>query len=146
MVESDATVVDVVKRTHNVKSFRLQVKEKAPFDAGQYLMVTVKVPEAVSKPLSISSSPTEKEYIEFTKKITGSEYSQALDRIKPGDVITVRYPFGKFTYKDNYPKLAFLSGGIGITPVPTRTLRLQTNGQWRTAPDPRHRLGATPRR
>ena len=68
--------------------------------------------------LSISNSPTEPGYIEFTKKITGSDFSCTLDKLKEGDIVKLQYPFGKFTLEDNpAEKIAFLSGGIGITPI-----------------------------
>jgi hypothetical protein len=35
-----------------------------------------------TKPFSISNSPTENKYIEFTKRITSSEYSKTLNNIK----------------------------------------------------------------
>jgi ferredoxin-NADP reductase len=41
-----------------------------------------------------------------------------LDKIKEGDTVKVQYPFGKFTLQGNpAKKIAFLSGGIGITPI-----------------------------
>ncbi|MEJ2744461.1 MAG: hypothetical protein P8123_02065 [bacterium] len=37
--------------------------------------------------------------------------------MKPGDAVTIKYPFGVFTLENATPKVAFLSGGIGITPI-----------------------------
>jgi glycine betaine catabolism B len=41
----------------------------------------------------------------------------ALDKAKPGDTINIQYPLGNFTLRDGFDKIAFLSGGIGITPI-----------------------------
>ena len=37
--------------------------------------------------------------------------------MKTGDTVIIKYPFGNFVIQDNYSKIAFLSGGIGITPI-----------------------------
>jgi ferredoxin-NADP reductase len=115
----EVKIKEIIQRTYNVKSFRLEVGDNIDFIAGQFLHVTLKIGESymADRYLSISSSPTEKGYIEFTKKITQSDFSRALDNLKSGDSVTVEYPFGNFTLKDEHAKITFLSGGIGITPI-----------------------------
>ncbi|MDD5085584.1 MAG: FAD-binding oxidoreductase [Candidatus Omnitrophica bacterium] len=115
--ELELKVKEIIPRTHNVKSFRLEVKKDVAFKAGQYMIVSLKAGKEWTRPLSISSSPTEKGYIEFTKKLTGSDFSKRLNELRPGDKLSARYPFGKFTLEGAPPKIAFLSGGIGITPI-----------------------------
>ncbi|MBN1870902.1 MAG: FAD-dependent oxidoreductase [Candidatus Omnitrophica bacterium] len=114
----DTNILKVIQRTHNVKSFRCEPKARVDFTAGQFMKVTLKVnQENQSKYFSISNSPTEKGYYEFTKKITESDFSKALDRLKAGDPLTLDLPKGSFTLKEEDKKAAFLSGGIGITPL-----------------------------
>lgn len=116
--EIELKIKDVIQRTYNVKSIRLEVSDDKAFKPGQYLIVKIRSDgKDLVKALSISSSPTEKGYIEFTKKLTQSKFSNALDKLKKGDLARVRYPLGAFTFEGEYPKLAFLSGGIGITPI-----------------------------
>lgn len=115
--ESEAKINEIIPRTYNVKSFRLELNDKIDFRAGQFLSITLKTEPKLEKYLSISSSPTEKGYIEFTKKITESEFSKILNNLKVGDYVKVKYPFGQFTLKDEYTKVAFIAGGIGITPI-----------------------------
>lgn len=117
MNKLEAKIKEIIARTYNVKSFQLRIDNDIEFKAGQFLFVTVKADKELTKPLSISSSPTEKGYIEFTKKITESEFSKALDSLKPGNMVKIKYPYGNFTFGGEYPKIAFLSGGIGITPI-----------------------------
>lgn len=115
-------VKEIIERAPNVKSVRLDIKGEEAFSAGQWMFVTVQAAgQEIRKPLSISNSPTEKGYLEFTKKITGSDFSKAINNLKVKDPVKVKYPFGNFTYEDKYPKIAFLSGGIGITPVRSLT-------------------------
>lgn len=118
MIQFDTEVIDVIRRTHNVKSFRFKRTKEADFKAGQFFFVTIEVNgEERTKHFSFSSSPTESKYIEFTKKITGSDYSKALDMIKVGDWARIKMPKGSFTFDGEYERIAFLSGGIGITPI-----------------------------
>jgi len=115
--ELEVKIKEIIQRTSDVKSFRLEVQDGKDFKAGQFCCVSLKTETECKRYLSISSSPTEKGYIEFTKKITQSDFSKVLDSLKPGDVIKVQYPFGRFTLDEPNAKIAFLSGGIGITPI-----------------------------
>ena len=118
MVEIETEVIDIIKRTDSVKSFRFGIKEDAYFKPGQFFFVTIKINgEERAKHFSFSNSPTEKGYIEFTKRITRSPFSQALDSMKAGDWAKLKMPLGSFTFEGEYEKIAFLSGGIGITPI-----------------------------
>lgn len=110
-------IKEIIQRSPDVKSFRLALDGKPDFKAGQFLCVWLKTEKECRRYLSISSSPTEEGFIEFTKKITQSEFSQILNHLKPGDTVRIAYPFGKFTLDDPQAKVAFLSGGIGITPI-----------------------------
>ncbi|MFA5159600.1 MAG: FAD-binding oxidoreductase [Candidatus Omnitrophota bacterium] len=118
MKQFNARVIKVIPRTYNVTSFRFAAEEAPDFQAGQFMQVTLAVNGCEqSKYFSFSSSPTEKGYFEFTKKITRSEFSKALKRLKAGDTLTVKMPMGKFVLDGTTTKHAFLSGGIGITPI-----------------------------
>lgn len=116
--EFETKIIDIIQRTHDIKSFRFAVPEVIDFKPGQYLVVTIKMNgQEATKHFSFSISPTEKAYVEFTKRITKSEFSQALDHLKVGDWAKLRMPFGFFTFEGEYDKIAFLTGGIGITAV-----------------------------
>jgi len=110
-------VKEVIPRTYNVKSIRFDIGEELDFKAGQFLSLTLQNNPALKRYLSISSSPTEKCYLEVTKKITGSDFSKTLDQLKAGNTVTIQYPFGKFILEEQDKRIAFLSGGIGITPI-----------------------------
>jgi len=118
MPEFQTEVLDIIQRTHNVKSFRLKTEEGAEFTAGQWFLFTIDVGgRGATKPFSFSNSPTEKDYIEFTKRLTTSDFSQALDRLEIGSTAKIKMPYGSFTLQGDLGKIAFLSGGIGITPI-----------------------------
>lgn len=108
---------EIIPRNYNVKSFRLEARANIEYKAGQFLSVQILAEKEGKRYLSISSSPTEKGYIEFTKKITQSSFSKILNSLKPQDGLKIQYPFGEFTLEGAQTKIAFLAGGIGITPV-----------------------------
>jgi glycine betaine catabolism B len=110
-------VLDVIERVDGVKSFRLVRPEGFSFKPGQWMLVHLDVNgEQEKKPLSFSSSPTETGYVEFTKRLTDSNFSKTLDAVQKGCRIKVKMPYGAFTFDGEFDKIALLSGGIGITP------------------------------
>jgi ferredoxin-NADP reductase len=70
----------------------------------------------LKKHFSFSSSPTEKTYIEFTKKLSDSNFSNTLKALKEGDWARIDAPYGKFTFEGEHRKIGLIAGGIGITP------------------------------
>ena len=111
-------VKEIVPRTYNVKSFRFPRPATLNYKAGQFLFATIKAEDGkeLSKPFSISSSPTETKHIEFTKKLSESEFSTALKALKEGDWARIDAPYGSFTFEGEHEKICLLGGGIGITP------------------------------
>jgi ferredoxin-NADP reductase len=108
---------EIIQRTHDVASFRFPRPAELDYKPGQFLFVTLKQGDKeLSKHFSFSSSPSEKDHIEFTKKFTDHEYSLVLKTAKVGDLATIDAPYGQFTFEGEYPKIAMLCGGIGITP------------------------------
>ncbi|HNW39176.1 MAG TPA: FAD-dependent oxidoreductase [Candidatus Omnitrophota bacterium] len=116
-IEIKVKIKEIIQRNYNVKSFRLEAPGVLDYQAGQFLSVKLQDNPALKRYLSISSSPTEKGYLEFTKKLTGSDFSKTLDTLRTNDEVLIQYPFGKFVLDESFPKIAFLSGGIGITPI-----------------------------
>jgi ferredoxin-NADP reductase len=118
MVEFETEVLEIIQRVPGVKSFRFKVKDGVEFKPGQFFFVTIEIDGVErTKHFSFSNSPTEKGYVEFTKRITESEYSKALERLKIGHWAKLKMPYGAFTFLGEHQKIAFLSGGIGITPI-----------------------------
>jgi ferredoxin-NADP reductase len=113
----ETKIQEIIPRTHDVTSFRFHRPAELIYKPGQFFFITIKSDgKELRKHFSFSSSPTEKDHVEFTKKITEHEYSLALKTLKIGDWARVEAPFGKFTFEGEYPNIALLGGGIGITP------------------------------
>lgn len=120
MKEIKLSLIARIKRTPTIESFRFQCSEKIDFIPGQFSEVIFdefnRKNVELNKYLSISSSPT-KEYIEVTKRLSESKFSQKLRNLKIGDEVLFRLPLGNCTFKESYARIGFLIGGIGITPV-----------------------------
>ncbi len=115
-IEFETEVIEVIRRTPHIKSFRFHCPEDATFKGGQIFRLTIRIEgKDATKHFSFSNSPTEKGYVEFTKRITDSTFSRALDRLVVGDFAKIFMPFGLFTFDDAQEKVAFVTGGIGIT-------------------------------
>lgn len=114
----ETKIINIIERTPNVKSFQLSRPSPFEYEAGQFMFVTIPSENSeLKKHFTISSSPTEADFIEFTKKLTGSQYSNALDSLKIGDIVTIDAPYGTFVLDKTFEKIGMLSGGIGITPL-----------------------------
>ena len=114
----ETAVQEVISRAYDVKSFRFPRPEGFTYEAGQFIMVTIRSGDnKLTKPLSISSSPTEKDHIEFTKKLTGHEFSNVLEALGIGGWAEINGPYGTFTLEGESDRLCMLSGGVGITPL-----------------------------
>lgn len=113
-------LIDKIERTSDVVSFRFSSGEKPDFIPGQFLQLIFDEPnqsnKELNKYLSFSSSPT-KDYIEVTKRLSSSQFSQKLRSLKPKDEVLIKAPLGSCVFKEEYKKIGFLIGGIGITPV-----------------------------
>ena len=117
MFEFKTKIIEILNRVPGVKSFRFKKPDDVTFLPGQWFFLEINTPKGTfKKPFSFSSSPTEP-FLEFTKRLTGSDLSKYLcDEVKVGDEVFIRMPLGKLTFTGEYPKIALLSGGIGITP------------------------------
>ncbi len=118
--EIRAKLIERIKRTDTVESFRFMPDEKIVFEPGQFLQVVFDEKDRnnkeLNKYLSFSSSPG-KEYFEVTKRLSDSAFSSRLKALKSADSVLFRAPLGNCVFKLEYGKIGFLIGGIGITPV-----------------------------
>lgn len=120
LIPTVAVITDVRKDTPDVKTFRVVTPEgKKPFEhkPGQCAMLSIPgVGEAL---FSITSSPTNTEYLEFSIKKCGC-VTEMLHMLEPGQQITVRGPYGRSFPVDTVFKgknLLFIAGGIGLAPL-----------------------------
>ena len=120
MKEVKAVFLGNIKRTSEIVSFRFKIGEVLEFIPGQFAQLIFdegdRTNKELNKYLSFSASPL-KPYIEFTKRISDSAFSQRLMNLKPSDEVLIKGPMGNYFFKEEQKKIGFLIGGIGITPA-----------------------------
>ncbi|HLF77069.1 MAG TPA: FAD-dependent oxidoreductase [Dehalococcoidia bacterium] len=91
------------------------------FTAGQSIEITLPlsdVPESDRiHAFSICSAPYE-DYVAITTRLRDTPFKRALALLTPNDTVEIEGPYGKFVVAQDTPRpIAFLCGGVGITPV-----------------------------
>lgn len=120
LIPSIGVVTDIRKDTPDVKTFRvvgLDGKKLFEHMPGQCAMLSV--PGVGEAMFSITSSPTNKEFMEFSIKKCGCVTSW-LHAMEVGQQITVRGPYGNgFPVESDFKgkNLLFIAGGIGLAPL-----------------------------
>ncbi|MGD6805427.1 MAG: ferredoxin--NADP reductase [Candidatus Bathyarchaeia archaeon] len=113
----ETTIQSIIQRTSNVMSLRFPRPEGLNYTPGQFFFVTLRGDgKEVSRHFSFSSSPTQPQYIEFTKKLSDSDFSALMRTAKVDNWARIDGPYGTFTFEGEHSKIALLGGGIGITP------------------------------
>ena len=119
-------VASIVSETPSVKTFRLLPSSNdrfLPFTfvPGQFLNVAFWIGGArMNRSYSISSSPTEREYVELTvqREPRGAVSRHIVDLLKVGDQIEAGGPVGRFTFTGTEAdSIVLIAGGVGITPL-----------------------------
>jgi NAD(P)H-flavin reductase len=113
-------VTDIRVDTPDVKTFRVVSPEGGvnfKHMPGQCAMLSI--PGVGEAMFSITSSPTETRFLEFSIKKCGC-LSDWLHRMEPGQQITIRGPYGNGFPVETELKgkdLLFIAGGIGLAPL-----------------------------
>ncbi len=110
-------LVEKIPRVADIVSFRFERPPGYEYLAGQWFIVTFSGPLGpYTHHFSHSNSPLEPE-LEFTTRLRGSEFKNALDTLAPGAEVELEGPYGAFTLPGGLERVAFIAGGIGITCV-----------------------------
>jgi ferredoxin-NADP reductase len=131
-------VGSIVTEAPGVKTFRLLPSSgdgylPFTFVPGQFLNVAFGIGGArMNRSYSISSSPTQREYLELTVKREprGAVSRHMVDLLKVGDLIEAGGPVGKFTFDGTEAgSIVLIAAGVGITPMVSIT-RYLTERSW----------------
>lgn len=120
LIPKVGVVTDIRKDTPDVKTFRVvgtDGKKLFKHMPGQCAMVSI--PGVGECMFSITSSPTNEEYMEFSIKKCGC-VTEVIHALEVGAQITVRGPYGKnFPVEEDFKgkDLLFIAGGIGLAPL-----------------------------
>lgn len=117
MAGYDVAVVDTLARCPDVMSVRLERPPGYSFTPGQYLALTLQTEQgAQTKPFSHSSAAGD-EYLEVTTRLSDSSFKRSMSELCPGDRVRIAGPAGRLALPGEERRIAFLVGGVGITPV-----------------------------
>ena len=120
MTPVQAKFVQRVRRTETIESFRFHFEHRPDFLPGQFLKIIFDAENLnnrdLNKFLSFSSAP-QTPYIEVTKRLSQSAFSNKLRQLNENTTVSFLAPYGQCVFKEEYQKIGFLIGGIGITPV-----------------------------
>lgn len=118
---SAAVIEDIRKETFDTKTFRVCFKDKTQakefqYKQGQFMEVSV-LGEGEA-PISITSSPSRKSFLEFTIRAAG-RVTKSIHNLKKGDCLYLRGPYGNaFPFDEIKGKnIYFIAGGIGLAPL-----------------------------
>ena len=120
LIPQVGVITDIRQETPDVKTFRVNAPEGGKLFEhmpGQCAMVCA--PGISEGMFSITSSPTNKEFQEFSIKKCGV-LTDYLHSLEVGDEITVRGPYGNHFPVETELKgknLLFIAGGIGLAPL-----------------------------
>jgi ferredoxin-NADP reductase len=119
-------VGSIVTATRSVKTLRLLPPDGVgplpfTFVPGQFLNLAFWIGGAkMNRSYSISSSPTQREYVELTVKREprGAVSRHIDDLLRVGDKIDAGGPVGRFTFTGiEADSIVLIAGGVGITPM-----------------------------
>ena len=120
LIPKIGVITDIRKDTPDVKTFRVVGTDgKKLFEhlPGQCAMVSV--PGEGECMFSITSSPTNRDFMEFSIKKCGC-VTEVIHGLEKGQMITVRGPYGRnFPVEGDFrgKDLLFIAGGIGLAPL-----------------------------
>jgi ferredoxin-NADP reductase len=107
-------------RAIDTRTFAFERPSDLVYDPGQFFFVLLSGEDSSQSPVehhfSFSSSPTEPD-VEFTTRMTGHEFKERLRRLHDGELVHLAGPDGAFVLRPSMRKVAYVCGGIGITPA-----------------------------
>jgi sulfite reductase subunit B len=116
-----AVIQSIQKEGCDTKTFRVAFEDKSlterfTYQPGQFMQISILgLGEA---PISIASSPKQREFLEFTIRAMG-RLTHTIHKLNPQDRIYLRGPYGNaFPFEQAWGKdLYFIAGGIGLPPL-----------------------------
>lgn len=120
-IPNPAVIEKIQKETFDTKTFRVKFTDKKLADAFQYKQgqfMEISVFGAGEAPISITSAPSRKGFLEFTIRAAG-KVTKSIHNLKEGDTLYLRGPYGNsFPFAELKGKnIYFIAGGIGLAPL-----------------------------
>jgi ferredoxin-NADP reductase len=102
--------------TGNIWTFAFEPQEPLSWIAGQSIRLEIPGPYGqIEHRFSISSAPTTR-HIAITTRLSGSDYKDSLDALKPGDAVQGFYIKGDVVWHEKTLPHILIAAGIGVVP------------------------------
>jgi propane monooxygenase reductase subunit len=129
----DARVSDLSEIAPGLFLIQLALESSLAFRAGQYIEVNVPRTEEW-RAYSLANPPTVRRQLEIIiKLVPGGLFSDylAASRLRAGDLLSVRGPYGNFELRSGEETVLFITGGSGLAPVLSMVRELAQAGTTR---------------
>ena len=116
-----ARILNITQETSDTKTFTLVFTNPADQEAFNYRpgqFVEISVLGVGEAPISITSSPSRKGFLELSIKRVG-QLTETIHALSPGSIVGIRGPYGNgFPFEDvSGDNILFVAGGIGLAPL-----------------------------
>ncbi|PIR52631.1 hypothetical protein COU76_05435 [Candidatus Peregrinibacteria bacterium CG10_big_fil_rev_8_21_14_0_10_49_10] len=118
-----------VNITHDVYEIEFEKPEGFTFEAGQFVLFQVPLPEnpvdTQPRAYSIASAPHEAKLLFVIKVMAGGRASRwVAESLKEGDTVHMQGPFGRFFLQDSPEDILMVCTGTGIAPFRSHLLTM----------------------
>lgn len=112
-----AKVTEIIDETPTIKTYRFELEEEFTFKAGQFVQLTI--PGIGEAPFTPSSKPGTSKKLEITILNAGRVTNYLHQKVKKGDTLGIRGPFGKGYPMDKMKghEVLIVGGGVGLAPL-----------------------------
>jgi ferredoxin-NADP reductase len=101
----------------DIETLRFERPEGYSFSPGQWFTLRLETDDGPhTETFSHCSAPSDG-YLELTTRISGSAFKRALAQLARGTIAHIAGPGGHLSLPDGIARVAFLIGGVGITPI-----------------------------
>ena len=108
-------VLGIRDESRGVRTFRLAVPEDFSFIPGMWVMLHFEDDPKLWRAYSISTSPSEKGFIEISLNNVGP-FTQRMFALKGGEILMLKGPHGRWHWREDQRRAVLISGGTGLTP------------------------------
>lgn len=112
-----------------IATVRLTRPDGFDFRPGQWIRLTLETAEGPeTKTFSLASAPADS-LLELAMRLSGTPFKNAVAALSPGDRVTIKGPGGRLRPAEGASRVAFLVGGVGVTPVRSMLRHAHQNGE-----------------
>ncbi|MGD9874010.1 MAG: NADH:ubiquinone reductase (Na(+)-transporting) subunit F [Kiritimatiellia bacterium] len=136
--EYACTCTKIIDLTHDIKEFRLELKEPAEMSyiPGQYVQLFSPAydgKEEVYRAYSIASDPADKKHVDLVIRLVpgGICTTWCFEHLKEGGEVRINGPYGKFGLSGSEAPMIFVAGGSGMAPMKCILHHMKNSGNKR---------------